>query len=123
MVKMIFRENVLLLPSRIGRTLHLPCSTVEMLQSPNLQFIPYFYSLGYRLSQIDEVVKGEKEEDNLTGKAKQIVKQVKEIDAFSLQAICRFHLRKILGSPLSGKVEKLPITQVMKDYLYMKEMV
>ena len=122
-LKMIFRENALLLPSRIGYALQLPCSTVEMLQSPNLEFIPYFYRLGYRLTQIDQVLKDEKTEDNLTEKAKQIIKQVKEIDAFSLQAICRFDLRKILGSPLSGKVEKLPITQVMKDYLYMKEMV
>ena len=120
MLKIIFRESALLLPSRIGRALHLPCSTVEMLQSPNLEFIPYFYSLGYRLTEIDEVVKGEKEQDNVTGKAKQIVNQVKEIDAFSLQSICRFHLRKILGSPLSGKVEKLPITQVTKEFLYMK---
>ena len=119
-LKMIFRENAVLLPSRIGCALQLPCSTVDMLQSPNMEFIPYFYELGYRLTQINEA---EKTENNLTEKTKQILKQIKEIDGFSLQAICRFHLRKILGSPLSGKVEKLPITQVMKDYLYMKEMV
>ena len=114
MLEMIVRENALLLPSRIGCTLHLPSSTVKMLHSPNLEFIPYFYKLGYRLTQIDEA---QKTENNLTEEGKQIVKQVKEIDTFSLKAICWFHLRKILGSPLSDKVEKLPIPQVMKDYL------
>ena len=117
-LKMIFEDNALLLPSRIGCTLHLPSSTVKMLQSPNLEFIPYFYKLGYRLTQIDEA---QKTENNLTEKAKQIVKQVKEIDTFSLRAICRFHLRKIIGSPLSCKVLKLPIPEVMKDYLCMNE--
>ncbi len=88
---------------------------------PNIWIIPYFYELGFRISQIDTIVDDKSLHSELCPNTLKIIDELKRLRFPDLKSLARKCIRREIGSPLSSRIVSLPIPEVIKDYIKMAD--
>ena len=110
-LKLLFQENALGLPEEYGA--HVPVFRLmdNWRDYPNVAYGYYLLEFGYKIEIVRDLYETSRGRGNLM-----CSEQVKR-----LQSLARINVRKLLGSPLSEKVNDLAISHVMKDFLCLSE--
>ena len=100
----------------------MPTNNFE-LTVPDLYYImslsTYLYELRFTLKVMEETLEHEEKQEELDIAGRELVESIKEIKRPNLQRFCRISVRRALGSPLSVKLAKLNLPNVIEDYLFM----
>ena len=122
LLRLILRENAIKLP-RENSTV-----TVELISDADydmffdyyiLSLSTYLYELRFTLKLMEKILKDEEKQEELDMADRELVENIKEIKRPNLQRFCRISIRRALGSPLSVKLAKLNLPNVIEDYLFM----
>ena len=96
-----------------------------IMESPNIWLIPYFYELGFRIKEIDDVVDNKKLHSKFCPNTLKIIEELKRLrHSFPcLKSLARKCIRQEIGAPLSSKMVSLPLPDLIKDYIKMSDIV
>ena len=112
MLTYLFQENAIKFLDEYGTEIGINLSK-EWLDYPSLKYTLYLHQLGCNIEAIYDLMRA--------------ICQYHEcpleipVKPGCLEMQCRAKIRKLLGCPLSAKVDRLPIPQFYKGYLCMKE--
>ena len=110
-LKLLFQENALKLPEEYGARVPIFRLMDDWRGYPNVIYGYYLLEFGYKI----EIVRDLYETSN--GRGNLMCSE----EVRSLPSLTRIKLRKLLRTPIGGKVKDLPISHVMKNYLCLTE--
>ena len=108
----LFQENAIEFPDEYGTGIPMNLS-INWLDYPNLKYTLYLHQLGCNIETMCNLVRA-------FCKQREYPPDI-PVKPGSLEMQCRAKIRNILGCPLSAKVDRLPIPELYRDYICMKE--
>ena len=117
-VRLVFNENTIKIPDGTVDFELEYNGTRDVFDLENIEICPYIYECGYRIKQIEDIIRSEEIKKHLSEESSNLLHVIQEVKAWNLQRLCRKAVRKALGSPLTKKVPELPLPEVLKNYLY-----
>ncbi len=96
-------------------------SPTSIMDSPNIWVIPYFYELGFRILEIDDLVDTVMLHSKFCANTLKIIEELKLLRLPCLKTLARKCIRREIGAPLSSKIASLPIPELLRDYIKMSD--
>ncbi len=132
LVRLMITENTVKIPKGQSCVLTLSARSLPrqylrhqppapLMEVSNIWLIPYFYELGFRVSQIDSIVDNKSIHGDFCPNTLKIIDELKRLRFPDLKSLARKCIRREIGAPLSSKIISLPIPELIKDYIKMSD--